>query len=109
MSLALAMDTWNIDSLWDQFNRFLGLFGAGLAGLFLLAVFTRRTSGYGALIGLLCSVGVQSWVREHIHGVLFNVTGLVSCFVAGYVASLIIQNRKNIDGLTIYTLQKRED
>ena len=109
MGLALAMDTWNIESLWDQFNRFLGLFGAGLAGLFLLAVFTRRTSGYGALIGLLCSVGVQSWVREHIHGVLFNVTGLVSCFVVGYVASLILHNRKNIDGLTIYTLQKQED
>ena len=111
MSLALAMDTWNIDSLWQQFNRFIGLFGAGLAGLFLLAVFTRRTSGYGALIGLLCSVGVQYWLRELdcIHGMMFNVTGLVSCFVVGYVVSLVIHNKKNIDGLTIYTLQKRED
>ncbi|MBL7219784.1 MAG: sodium/solute symporter [Phycisphaerae bacterium] len=109
MGLALAMDTWDINSLWQQFNRFLGLFGAGLAGLFLLAVFTRRTSGSGALIGLLCSVGVQYCVREHIHGILFNVTGLVSCFVVGYAASLVIRNRKNIDGLTIYTLQKQED
>ncbi|MDP6544482.1 MAG: sodium/solute symporter [Phycisphaerae bacterium] len=111
MGLALAMDTWDIDSLWQQFNRFIGLFGAGLAGLFLLAVFTRRTSGYGALIGLLCSVGVQYYLRELncIHGILFNVTGLVSCFVVGYVASLVIRNRKNIDGMTIYTLQKRED
>ena len=109
MGLALAMDTWDIDSLWKQFNRFIGLFGAGLAGLFLLAVFTRRASGYGALIGLLCSVVVQYFVREHIHGVLFNVTGLVSCFVVGYVVSLIIHNEKDIDGLTIYTLQKRED
>jgi SSS family solute:Na+ symporter len=111
MGLALAMDTWNIDSLWDQFNRFIGLFGAGITGLFLLAVFTKRTSGYGALIGLLCSVGVQYWLRELdcIHGMLFSVTGMVSCFIVGYVASLIIHNKKDIDGLTIYTLPKRKD
>jgi len=111
MGLALAMDTWDIKSLWDQFNSFIGLFGAGLAGLFLLAVFTRRTSGYGALIGLLCSVGVQYWLHDLdcINKYLFSVTGLVSCFVVGYAASLIIHNKKNIDGLTIYTLQKQDD
>jgi SSS family solute:Na+ symporter len=111
MGLALAMDTWNIESLWDQFNRFIGLFGAGLTGLFLLAVFTKRTSGYGALIGLLCSVGVQYWLRELdcIHGMLFSLTGMVSCFVTGYIASLIVRNKKDLDGLTIYTLPKRKD
>jgi hypothetical protein len=103
------MDAWKIESMWNQFNRFVGLFGAGIAGLFLLAVFTKRTSGYAALIGLLCSGGVQYLVRDRIHGVLFNVTGLVSCFVVGYVVSLVIRNRKNIDGLTIYTLQKQKD
>jgi len=111
MGLALAMDTWDIESLWQEFNRFIGLFGAGLAGLFLLAVFTRRTSGYGALIGLLCSVGVQYWLQELncIHGVMFSVTGLVSCFVVGYAASLLLRSRKNIDGLTVYTMKKQVD
>jgi solute:Na+ symporter, SSS family len=111
MALALAMNTWDIDSLWDQFNRFMGLFGAGLAGLFVLAIFTRRTSGYGALLGLLGSACVQYQLRELncIHGILFNVTGMGSCFVIGYVASLVLRNRKDIDGLTIYTLKERED
>jgi SSS family transporter len=111
MALALAMDTWNIESLWDQFNRFIGLFGAGLAGLFMLAVFTRRTSGYGALIGLLCSAGVQYWLKELdcIHGILFNITGMGSCFIVGYLASIVLRNQKPIDGLTIYTMPDRED
>ena len=111
MALALAMDSWDIDSLWKQFNRFLGLFGAGLAGLFLLAVFTRRTSGVGALLGLLGSAAVQYWLRELdcIHGIMFNVTGIGSCFIIGYAVSLILGNRKDIDGLTIYTLKGRKD
>ncbi|MDP7289876.1 MAG: sodium transporter, partial [Phycisphaerae bacterium] len=111
MGLALVMMSSNIKSVWDEFNAYVGLFGAGLAGLFMLAVFTRRTSGYGALVGLLVSGGVQYWLHELkcIDGILFNVTGAASCFIVGYAASLILGNRKDIDGLTIYTLKERED
>ncbi|MCP4452766.1 MAG: hypothetical protein GY809_14985, partial [Planctomycetes bacterium] len=111
LGLALAMTTWNIDSLWQQFSRFIGLFGGGLAGLFILAVFTERTSGTGALVGLLCSAVVQGLLRELncIHDVLFSVTGMASCIIVGYGVSLIAKRRKDIDGLTIYSLKKAED
>ena len=111
MGLALAMTTWDIDSLWQQFSRFIGLFGGGLAGLFILAVFTERTSGAGALVGLLCSAAVQGLLRELdcIHDVLFSVTGMVSCVVVGYGVSLAVKNNKNLDGLTIYSLQKAQE
>ena len=36
------MAEWDIRSLWDQMGAVLGLFAGGLAGLFLLAMFTRR-------------------------------------------------------------------
>ncbi len=111
MGLALAMTTWDIDSLWQQFSRFIGLFGGGLAGLFVLAVFTERTSGTGALVGLFFSAGVQGLLRELdcIHDVLFSVTGMASCIIAGYLVSLIAKNHKDIDGLTIYSLKKAEN
>src|SRR5690606_37950490 len=32
---ALFMATWDIQSLWDQLNTFIGLFAGGLGGLFL--------------------------------------------------------------------------
>jgi len=111
MGLALAMMASDIKSLWDEFNAYVGLFGAGLAGLFLLAIFTRRTSGLGAITGLLVSAGVQYWLSRlgGIEGILFNITGAVSCFVVGYGVSLILGNKKNIEGLTVYTIQKRKD
>ena len=111
MALALAMTTWNIDSLWQQFSRFIGLFGGGLAGLFILAVCTERTSSTGALVGLLGSACVQAGLRELdcIHDVLFSVTGMVSCIVVGYGVSLIVTSDKDIDGLTLYSLRKAED
>jgi len=38
------------------------------------------------------------------------VTGIVSCFVVGYLASVVIPwSRKVLDGLTIYTLAPRRD
>jgi len=106
-SFALMMARWEIKSLWDQFATFLGLFGGGLGGLFLLAIFTRRTHGTGALVGLVGSGLVQLAIRQSypLHPWFYAVTGVASCFVIGYAASLIIPGEKKpMDGLTIYTV-----
>jgi len=105
---ALMMAQWKIKSLWDQFATYLGLFGGGLGGLFCLAIFTRRTHGIGAVIGLAASGAVQYAIQKlhPLHPWFYAVTGIVSCFVIGYVASLLIPApKKPMDGLTIHTLQ----
>ena len=110
-AFALMMAQWHIKSLWDQFATYLGLFGGGLGGLFILAIFTRRTHGVGALLGLLGSGAVQFAIREicPLHPWFYAVTGIVSCFVIGYVASLVIPApAKPLDGLTLHTMP-RED
>jgi Na+/proline symporter len=110
-AFALTMARWGIKSLWDQFAAFLGLFGGGLGGLFLLAIFTRRTHGVGAIVGLAASGAIQYLIRTHLSldPRCLAVTGIVSCVVVGYVASLLIPvRRKPLDGLTLYTMPRAE-
>jgi SSS family transporter len=108
MGFALAMATWDITSLWEEFSTYIGLFGGGLGGLFILAIFTRRANWQGALFGLFASAAFQFLLKSNntVHGVLFAATGMVSCFVIGYLASLVVPaEKKDLNGLTLYTLQ----
>ena len=108
MGIALVMATWDIQSLWGEFSKYIGLFGGGLGGLFVLAIFTKRATATGALVGLLFSAIVQFALKQNdvIHGVLFSATGMLSCLIIGYLASLVLPTgkKKELDGLTIYTL-----
>jgi SSS family solute:Na+ symporter len=109
MVFALAMATWDIQSLWEEFVKYIGFFGGGLGGLFVLAMFTRRANGRGAMVGLLGSAVVQYFLKEYnvVHGALFAVTGTVSCFALGYLASMVLKGEdKDIEGLTVYTLRR---
>lgn len=120
MGLALLMTGWDIKSLWDEFSKVLGLFAGGLGGLFLLGIFSRRAHGIGALVGLAASAAVQfavSWTGI-VYLLLYSFTGVVTCVVVGYVASLIIPVRLArvwwlrqgpIDGLTLHTLRKKDE
>jgi Na+/proline symporter len=109
MVFALAMATWDIQSLWSQFVKYIGLFGGGLGGLFILAIFTRRAHATGAMIGLIGSAIIQYFITSEsiVHGVLFAATGMISCVVIGYLASWILPGKvKNLSGLTMYSLKQ---
>jgi SSS family transporter len=103
--VACIMATMEIASLWDAFIVVIGLTGGSLGGLFALGILTRRAHGYGALVGALVSILVLGFVRSYsdISFFLFAGIGMVTCFVVGYIASLIMPTPpKNRDGLTIY-------
>jgi solute:Na+ symporter, SSS family len=103
------MVTWDIKSLWDEFQRILGLILGGLGGLFLLGLLTRRANGAGAVTGITGSVAVQIWISQGqvVHLLLFAATGFISCFVIGYIASLLMPKyNKDTDHLTVYGLMK---
>ena len=106
MAFAMAMATWDIESLWGEFTKYIGLFGGGLGGLFLLAILTRCANSRGVMIGLAASAVLQYFlnVRNMVHGILFAATGLISCFVIGYLSSLLLPgDKKNLTGLTIHS------
>ncbi|MEM9830518.1 MAG: sodium/solute symporter [Bacteroidota bacterium] len=107
---ALLMAGWEIKSLWDQFNTFIGLFAGGLGGLFLLGMFTRKANGIGAVVGLLASGVVQYMVKEYtnVHLLLYTLTGITSCITVGYVVSLLFPgSNEEVKQLTINNLNSR--
>lgn len=87
---ALIMATWDIASLWDQYNLFIGLISSCLAGLFLLGIFTRRANTTGIILGLLISAAIQYLLVKNgtVHFLLYSGTGVVSTMIFGYLASL---------------------
>ena len=106
---ALVMATWEIKSLWDQINTFVGLFAGGLGGVFLLGMFTRTTHGVGAVSGLVASALVQMLVSFYtpISFLLYTFTGIVSCMLVGYLVSLVVkQPPQDLRRLTIHTINQ---
>ncbi|TVZ60400.1 cyclically-permuted mutarotase family protein [Flavobacteriaceae bacterium MAR_2010_105] len=94
--LALWMASSNIKSLWDQFYRFLGLFTGGLGGMFLLGMLTKKANAKGTLIGLVISA-IFIWyisVFTEINFLMYSFLGVASCFVFGYIFSLLFSNNR---------------
>ncbi|MCK5442370.1 MAG: sodium/solute symporter [Maribacter sp.] len=93
--LALWMASSNIKSLWDQFYRYLGLFTGGLGGMFLLGMLTKRANATGTLLGLVVSA-LLIWyisVFTEINFLMYAFFGVASCFVFGYIFSLIFKDK----------------
>ena len=87
---AIMMATMDVKSLWDEFQKVLGLVIGSLGGVFLLGIFTKRANSLGVLIGIVVSIMVQVYVgiTEPVHILVYSATGVVSCFLVGYLASL---------------------
>lgn len=112
ITFAIGMAHSNIQSLWDQFMFFVGLFGGGLGGIFLLAIFTRKAHGLGAASGLIGSGIIQFLLANctDMNKWFFAFTGLGSCFIIGLIVSIVVpQPKKDDTGLTVYTLAKAGD
>ena len=89
---ALLMGTMSIQSLWDQFQLYVGLFAGGLGGLFLLGMTAPRAHGRGAVVGLVLSGIIQYFLTQytHLHVLMFSATGFLSCYVLSYLFSILI-------------------
>ncbi|GAG30661.1 unnamed protein product, partial [marine sediment metagenome] len=93
---AIIMAVLQSESMWDQYIKVIGLLGGGLAGLFALGIFTRRTTGRGAVVGFLGSAGVLFCVSyfQLVNLLLYAAVGIVGCFVIGYLASRLMPDRR---------------
>jgi len=96
LCFAILMATWNISSLWDEFNKILGLILGSMGGLFLLGMVTRKANAPGALIGMAVSIAVQIVVANYtpVHLLLYTTVGFITCFVVGYLASYFFKTNK---------------
>lgn len=82
-------------SLFDTYMKLLGMAGGGLAGVVALGMFTRRTSGAGALCGAAASGVTVYYVNDLnlTHFYLHGMIGFLVSFGVGYCASLILPRR----------------
>lgn len=91
LSMAILLATYDIASLWDQFNFFLGLLTSGLGGLFMMGIFTRRIGTRSAFAGFVGSIVVLLIFnsQSNVSFLLYGFIGLVSCFLIGYLSSFV--------------------
>ena len=96
VGMAILLATFDIASLWDQFNFFLGLLTSGLGGLFMMGIFTKRIGTRSALTGFAASVIVLLLFNSlsNVSVVLYGAIGLASCFLSGWISSFIYGYRK---------------
>lgn len=102
IGMALVLATWNIASLWDQFNTFLGLLTSGLGAFFVMGIFFPRISGKAALGGVFSGLVVLFFVRNNtdLSFLLFGFVGITSSVLLVLLFSLFVPNQKEIASYT---------
>ncbi|MBV6640169.1 MAG: sodium/solute symporter [Cyclobacteriaceae bacterium] len=98
MGMALILATWDIASLWDQFNTFVGLLTGGLGALFIMGIFFPRISGPAAFFGTLGSLAVLTFVKNQtdLSFLLYGLIGLASSILLGLLISIFLPNKKEV-------------
>lgn len=94
--MAILLATFDIASLWDQFNFFLGLLTSGLGGLFMMGIFTKRIGTRSAIAGFIGSIVILLMFNSYsnVSFLLYGFIGLASCFVIGYLSSFVFGRGK---------------
>ncbi|MFB0986927.1 MAG: hypothetical protein QMB94_11555, partial [Phycisphaerales bacterium] len=88
---ALLMVRANDPSLLDLWFKVLGLFGSGVAGVFLLGAITKRTgpiAGWAGLVAGAISVWTVGYFTE-ISGLAYAAVGVLSCLLVGVAVGFI--------------------
>ncbi len=90
--LALVLANMEIYSIYDQFQRFLGVLTAGLGCLFFMGVFMKNVTGFGAMCGLVVNYVVAIGLDQidfpgKPHVLLFGFLGMAACLVVAPLAS----------------------
>ncbi len=88
---ALILSKYDIKSLLDNLLSFIGLVGGGMAGMFVLGMFTKSANSFGAICGFILSFVIQYYVSTYtnLHFFLYSTIGIFSCFVLGLIFSKV--------------------
>jgi SSS family transporter len=106
---ALLMVAIDDSSLLDVWFKVIGLFGSGLAGIFILGAISRRAgaiAGWCGLIASALSVFLASTFTD-VNGILYAAIGVITCVVVGVLVGIVAPNKRSLDGLTLATLGKK--
>ncbi|MCB0687851.1 MAG: sodium/solute symporter, partial [Saprospiraceae bacterium] len=88
----------DVKFIFDFFQQLLGMIGGSLAGVFALAVFTKKANATGAIIGTFAGAITTFFVKTFtdVNGYLYGAVGVITCFLVGIlVSNLTGQNKKS--------------
>jgi solute:Na+ symporter, SSS family len=105
---ALWLSQASMPSVWDLAMLYIGLISNGVLGLFALGLLTKRANQIGALTGVACGMLTVYYLRTYtpVTFFLYPLFGSTVTFVVGYLVSLLSGgSRRNLEGLTVYTLR----
>ena len=97
---ALVLANMDIQSIYDQFQRFLGVLTGGLGCLFFMGIFMKRVDATGATVGLVvnylvCFALDALPLQGKPHLLLYGAIGMAACLVvAPMVSSLCGEKAK---------------
>lgn len=94
-AFALVLANAQILSIYDEFQRFLGILTAGLGSLFFMGVFMKRVNGAGALAGLLANYAVTIGLDRVAfpgkpHLLLYGTLGMVVSLIVAPIVSAAV-------------------
>ena len=111
---ALVLANMEILSIYDQFQRFLGVLTAGLGCLFFMGIFMKRVTGAAALVGLVANYAVcigldqMPWPGKP-HMLLYGFFGMVACVAVAWGLSVVWPGDKRRNGFVVeYGVQKEK-
>lgn len=90
--VALFIASSDVGFIFDFFQTTLGIIGGSLAGVFVLAIFTKQTHAKGAIAGVVAGAVLTLLVKylTEINGYLYGAIGVVSCVVVGWLVSRVL-------------------
>ena len=92
---AILLASVDIKYLFDAFQRIIGLFGGGVSGVFLLAVFARGANAKGALAGLFAGGAATAFVATEtdVNFLLYAAIGTCTSVLVGLLVSAVTGGR----------------
>ena len=98
---ALVLANMDIQSIYDQFQRFLGVLTGGLGCLFFMGIFMKRVNAIGATIGLVvnyivCFALDAMSIPGKPHLLLYGALGMAACLVVAPLVSAFAGERRNM-------------
>lgn len=94
----------------DLFQQVLGMLGGPVVGLFILGVFSKRTSGTAALIGLIVGGFLVFYLQTlGLATYIYAIGSVFSSTLIAYLLSFAFPNKKDINGLTYQTINFKEE
>ncbi len=88
---AILMARLNAPSLLDLWFQVIGLFGSGVAGVFLLGALTRRTGAAAGWAGLVAGAGSVWAVGAYssLSGLAYSAVGVLACLAVGVAVGAV--------------------